>query len=42
MPTDARSIVIDSHTSNRDNIGCEKQLNLSLGNQPFPLLYQGV
>lgn len=42
MPSDARSIVIDSHTSNRDNIGIGETVELISGKSTIPVTISGV
>ena len=42
MPSDARSIVIDSHTSNRDNIGIGETVELTSGKSTIPVTISGV
>ena len=42
MPSDARSIVIDSHTSNRDNIGIGQTVELTSGKSTIPVTISGV
>ena len=42
MPADARSIIIDSHTSNRDNIGVGETVELISGKSSIPVTISGV
>ena len=42
MPPDARSIIIDSHTSNRDNIGAGETVELISGKSTLPVTISGV
>ena len=42
MPSDARSIIIDSHTSNRDNIGAGETVELISGKSTLPVTISGV
>ena len=42
MPADARSIIIDSHTSNRDNIGVGETVELISGKSTIPVIISGV
>ena len=42
MPPDARSIIIDSHTSNRDNIGAGETVELISGKLTLPVTISGV
>ena len=42
MPADARSIIIDSHTSNRDNIGVGETVELISGKSTIPVTISGV
>ena len=42
MPPDARSIIIDSHTSNRNNIGAGETVELISGKSTLPVTISGV
>ena len=42
MPPDARSIIIDSHTSNHDNIGAGETVELISGKSTLPVTISGV
>ncbi len=42
MPADARSIIIDSHTSNRNNIGVGETIELISGKSTIPVTISGV
>ncbi len=42
MPPDARSIIIDSHTSNSDNIGAGETVELISGKSTLPVTISGV
>ena len=42
MPPDAHSIIIDSHTSDRDNIGVGETVELTSGKSTIPVTISGV
>ena len=42
MPLDARSIIIDSHTSNHNNIGAGETVELISGKSTLPVTISGV
>ncbi len=42
MPTDTHSIIIDSATSNRDNIGAGETVELISGKSTLPVTVSGV
>lgn len=42
MPADAHSIIIDSHTSNRDNIRVGETVEVTSGKSTIPVTISGV